>query len=136
MSDAEDVKTLIKLLVEIGNEYKDEILSMFEEDISKYTLALIVVDADEQFGFLLRNGRLRYVEGEEARSLMKDATVVTYMYADYLFKIVNSDDWEKACRFGYNVGQIWFDTKDKKLMKHGKNLLKIIKKLNEIVEGK
>jgi len=128
----EDIKTLMKLFVEIGNEYKNEILSLFDEDVTKYTLALLIADANEKYGFYLSQGKLKYVEGSEANYLLNNATVTAITTSDFIIKIINSENWEKTCRFGYNVGLISYQTRDRRYIKHGKNLLKLINYINKI----
>ena len=130
-----EVKELIKLFVEIGNEYKDYFLDAFDEDISKYSLALLISDVEEKYGFFISQGRIRYVEGKEADAIIPECTVVAILDSDFLIKMINSDDWEKMCKLGYNLGRIDFVAADKRHFKHGKNLLKIIRMLNEIVTG-
>ena len=131
-----EVRDLMKLFVEIGNEYKDRILEYFEEDITKYSLALLVRDVNERYGFYISQGRIRFVEEDEADRLIPNCTVVTTVDSDFLVKMINSEDWEKMCRFGYNVGKITYAVSDKRYFKHGKNLLKLVKILNDIVTGK
>ena len=130
-----EIKEMMKLFVEIGNEYKDEIVKHFDEDITKYSLALLIQDIDEKYGFFVSQGRLKYVEGEEAERIIPKCTVTVLLDSDFLIKMINSDDWEKMCRFGYNVGKITYITTDKRYFKHGKNLLKLVRILNEIISG-
>ena len=130
-----EVKELIKLLVEIGNEYKDVIMGAFDEDISKYSLALLISDIEEKYGFFVSEGRFKYVEGKEAEAVVPKCTVIAILDSDFLVKMINSDDWEKMCKLGYNLGKIDFIATDKRYFKHGKNLLKVVKMLNEIVSG-
>lgn len=130
-----EVKELIKLFVEIGNEYKDVIMEAFDEDVSKYSLALLIRDIEEKYGFFVSEGRFKYVEGKEAEAVVPKCTVIAILDSDFLVKMINSDDWEKMCKLGYNLGKIDFIATDKRYFKHGKNLLKVVKMLNEIVSG-
>jgi hypothetical protein len=130
-----EVKELIKLMVELGNEYKDEILQLFDEDISKYSLALIIRDSDDRYGFLLKHGRLQMVEGEDADRVIATATATIITTSNFLVRLINSDDWERIARFGYNVGEVHLIASDRRNFKHAKNLIKLVKFLNELVVG-
>ena len=73
------------------------------------------------------------MEGPEADYMLNNATVTAITTSDFIIRVINSIDWERECRFGYNVGLITYHVKDKRYIKHGKNLLKLIRFINKIV---
>jgi len=130
---SEDVKELLEGLVEGANEHVQEAVDTFGEDMFRNTLALILTDEANQYGFVVRAKRFRMVEGEELANLQ--ATAIIRTTKDFFVEFLSSDDWNLKAIEGFNTFKVTVQASDGKNYVHYKNLMSLLNWLYSLVSG-
>jgi hypothetical protein len=124
-----DIKEIIEVIVEFANDNMDLIRKEFPPEFLKNSLALVIVDMDRKYGFFVRNGRFRVIEGEEVDKL--EATAVVETTKDFIIEFINADDWVSAAVYGYNTYKVFVKSSDGRDFVHYKNLMWILRWLSD-----
>jgi len=141
MSDVvEDIKEIIAELVAFGNDHLNEVRKAFGDEILKNSLALIINDVGDKFGFMVRGGRFRMIEGDEVNNIVPTAVVSmpSGFFNDLITAIVMGEEgeWEVKVWEGYQTYKIQVTSVDGVPYIHYKNLMSIVKWLyNKLQEA-
>ena len=135
--DVEDIKEIISELVAFGNDNLNKVRKDLGDEILKNTLALIISDVGEKFGFVVKGGRFRMVEGDEVEGITPTATVVmpSDFFSELITTIINGveGEWEVKVWEGYQTYKIRVTSNDGIPYIHYRNLMNIVKWLyNEL----
>jgi len=127
----EEIKDIIAELVAFGNDNLNKVREEFGEEILKHSLALIINDVGDKFGFMVRNGRFRMIEGDEVDTIVPTAVVSmpSSFFNDLITSIIMGDEgeWEIKVWEGYQTYKIQITSVDGVPYIHYKNLMNIVK---------
>lgn len=140
MGVVDDVRDIMEEIVAIGNDYMREITKEFGKDITENSLALVITDIGDKFGFMVKNGRFRMVDGDEVENMEPTAVVgmTSGFFLDLIDKIVSGrrGEWEVKVWEGYQTYKVQVMSKDGSAYIHYRNLMNLVKwlynKLQEV----
>jgi len=129
----EDIRDLMTGLVEGANEHVQEAVDNFGEEMFRNSLALVLTDETNQYGFVVRAKRFRLIEGEEIENL--EATAIVKTTKDFFIEFLGSEDWVLKAIEGYNTYKVTIQANDGKNYVHYKNLMALLNWLYTLIGG-
>jgi len=129
----QDVRELIEAIVAGANDNVDKAVEALGEGIFRNSLALVLTDTMNMFGFVVRAKRFKLIEGEEIKDLNTTATIETTK--DFFIEFLNSDDWVTKAVEGFNTYKVNVSSQDGRDYVHYRNLTSILRWLYDLITG-